>query len=519
MTTTTKSSLVIVYHRQPYEEVVEHGRTIYRENRSPNGIVPTLKSFFGRIDEGYGAWVAWKQTSAKQQVRFERVIHIEDSYGRYTVSRLPLTADQVRSFYHITSKEALWPVLHSFPWLFRYEDSDWDTFREINRLFAEAAAEQAADDALVWVHDYNLWLVPHFLRRANPRLRIAFFHHTPFPGPDIFSILPWREEILDSLLQCDLVGFHIPRYAKNFADTARVLRAAEVEHQVGVEGGMSPVGLALSEPEVPTRLRVGGHAVGIDAFPVGTNPQLIESVLDQPPNRELQASIREELAGQRLIIAVGRTDYTKGMRELLQAFERLLERRPECRGTVKMIVTSVRAASAMQVYRDTQREIEALVGRINGHFSNLRWTPILLFTNAIPFERLIAYYRMADVCVTTPLRDGLNLVAKEYVAAKRGMPGTLVLSEFTGCAVEFPQAVLTNPYSPQAMDAALDKALDMPDAESAARMAAMGESVRRYDIAHWASHTLERFAEIRTPDRPARAPKDQPAATPRRQPV
>lgn len=505
--TTSKSSLVIVYHRQPYEEVVEHGRTVYRPHRSPNGIVPTLKSFFGRIEEGYGAWVAWKQTNAKQQLRFERIVRIEDSYGRYVVSRLPLTPEQVRSFYHITSKEALWPVLHSFPWLFRYDDSDWTTFREINRLFAEAAAEQAADDALVWVHDYNLWLVPAFLRRINPRLRIAFFHHTPFPAPDVFTILPWRDEILDSLLECDLVGFHVPRYAKNFADVARVLRDAQIEARVRVEGGMSPVGLALSEPEVPTRIRVGGRSIALDAFPVGTNTELITNVLDQGQNRELREGIREELGGQRLIIAVGRTDYTKGMREALQAFERLLERRPECHGTVKMIVTSVRAASAMQVYRDTQREIEALVGRINGRFSNLRWTPILLFTNAIPFERLIAYYRMADICLTTPLRDGLNLVAKEYVAAKQGTPGVLVLSEFTGCAVEFPQAVLTNPYSPQAMDAALDQALDMPAEEAAARMAAMGETVHRYDAGHWADHILARLAEIRPrPHAPVRPP-------------
>jgi glucosylglycerol-phosphate synthase len=412
------------------------------------------------------------------------------------VSRLPLTADQVRSFYHITSKEALWPVLHSFPWLFRYDDADWATFREINRRFAEAAVEQAADDALVWVHDYNLWLVPMFLRRANPRLRIAFFHHTPFPAPDIFNILPWREEILDSLLECDLVGFHVPRYAKNFADVARSLRGVEVEHGVRVEGGMSPVGLALSEPDVPVRIRVGDRRVSLDAFPVGTNPELIGNVLDGGANQELQASIQEELGSQRLMVAVGRTDYTKGMRESLQAFERLLERRPEIHGTVKLLVTSVRAASTMQVYRDTQREIEALVGRINGRFSRLRWTPILLFTNAIPFERLIAYYRMADICITTPLRDGLNLVAKEYVAAKQGEPGVLVLSEFTGCAVEFPQAVLTNPYSAQAMDAALDRALDMPVDEARARMAAMNETVRRYDIARWADHTFERFAEI-----------------------
>lgn len=492
-----KSSLVIVYHRQPYEEVVENGKTVYRENKSPNGIVPTLKSFFGRIETGRGAWVAWKQTSAKKPA-FERVVQIEDAYGSYHVSRLPLTAEQVKSFYHVTSKEALWPVLHSFPWLFQYDNVDWATFREVNRRFAEAAAEQAEDDALIWVHDYNLWLVPQYLRQLKPQARIAFFHHTPFPAPDVFNILPWREEIVDSLLQCDLVGFHVPRYARNFADVARVLRDAKVEQVVRVDKGMSSVGMALSEPEAPTRLRAHGRTLGIDSFPVGTNPELIDRLLQTEENRAFQASIEQELAGRRLIVAVGRTDYTKGMQESLRAFERLLTRRPELHGKVKLMLTSVRAASEMDVYRDTQRAIEGLAGRINGRFSSLGWTPVMLFTNAVPFDRLLAYYRVADVCLTTPLRDGLNLVAKEYVAANHGKarPGVLVLSEFTGCAVELPQAVLTNPYSNRAMDRALDEALDMDPDEARGRIEAMAGTLRHFDVGHWVDHTLERFAEV-----------------------
>lgn len=499
MSKSSKSSLVIVYHREPYEEVIENGKTVFRENKSPNGIVPTLKSFFGRIDEGKGAWVAWKMISAKAKGGFERLIHVEDDHGGYMVSRLPLTPEQVKSFYHVTSKEALWPVLHSFPWLFRYDNVDWPTFQEVNRLFAEAAAEQAEDDALIWIHDYNLWLVPHYLRKLKPNARIAFFHHTPFPAPDVFNILPWREEILDSLLDCDLVGFHIPRYAKNFADVARVLRDVDVESSTRVEHGMSPVGLALSEPEVPTLIRKEGRTVAIDAFPVGTSPGYIAELLESESNRALQQSIAEELQGQRLIIAVGRTDYTKGMRESLLTFDRLLTRRPELRGKVKMIVTSVRAASSMAVYRETQRDVEALVGRINGHFSTLNWTPILLFTQAFPYERLLAYYRMAEICLTTPLRDGLNLVAKEYVAAKQGnpeTPGVLLLSEFAGCAVEFPQAILTNPHSTRSLDKALDQALAMTPEEAKQRMEEMNKTVRRYDVTHWADHTFERFGEI-----------------------
>lgn len=492
----SKSSLVIVYHRQPSEEVLVDGKVVYRTHKSPNGIVPTLKSFFNRLDPDAGAWVAWKIYDPEKGVDFERVVHVEDPYGGYTVSRLPLTAEQVESFYHVTSKEALWPILHSFPRLYQYENVDWETFREVNRLFAEAAAEQVEDDGLVWIHDYNLWLVPAYLRALKPNVRIAFFHHTPFPAADVFNVLPWRVEIVESLLKCDLVGFHIPRYAKNFADVARALTGAKIESWATVEEGLCATGTALSEPEVPVTLRTEERSVRLGVAPVGANPGLIESLLDTAESHALQEQLLEELGGRRLLMTVGRTDYTKGMIESMLAFERLLERRPELIDKVKLLVTSVRAASAMTIYEDTQRDIEATVGRINGRFSKLDWTPVVLFGNAIPFERLVAYYRIADICLTTPLRDGLNLVAKEYIASKRGSDGVLVLSEFAGCAVELTDAVLTNPYSNRSMDTAVDTALDMPQAEAHRRMQAMDKVVRHFDLAHWAEEVAEQFDAI-----------------------
>lgn len=499
-----KSSLVIVYHRQPNDEVIVDGRTVYRSHKSPNGIVPTLKSFFHRLPPDAGAWVASKVYDPEKGADFDKVIHVDDPNGGYRVSRLPLTAEQVESFYHVTSKEALWPILHSFPSLFQYDNVDWKTFREVNHLFAEAAAEQVEDDGLVWIHDYNLWLVPAYLRALKPHVRIAFFHHTPFPGPDVFNVLPWRREIVDSLLDCDLVGFHIPRYAKNFADVARALNCAEVEAVEAVEEGLSPSGTALSEPEVPASIRTPKRVVSLGVTPVGTNPAMIENYIMSKENQALQRRLLAELDGRKLLMTVGRTDYTKGMIECLNAFERLLERRSELIGGVKMLVTSVRAASTMKVYEETQREIEALVGRINGRFSKLNWTPVVLFSNAIPFERLVAYFRIADVCVTTPLRDGLNLVAKEFVAAKKDLGGALILSEFAGCAVELPHAILTNPYSNKAMDSALDQALDMSEEEARERMSRMGKVIHHYDLERWAQQVAAQFEGISSPS-PIRA--------------
>jgi len=346
------------------------------------------------------------------------------------------------------------------------------------------------------VHDYNLWLVPGYLRQIKPSLRIAFFHHTPFPAADVFNILPWRMEIMGSLLKCDLVGFHIPRYAVNFVAAAGTMFDVEIAETTETEDGMSPRGMALSEPAVPTRLRYEGNAINIDAFPVGTNADYIEEVVQRPETDAKVAEIRKALNGRRLLVSVGRTDYTKGTLEMLTAYERLLARRPELRDRITLMVTSVSSNPNMAVYRKQQREIEALVGRINGRYGNFGWQPIILFTTAVPFEELVAYYRAADVCWIAPLRDGLNLVAKEFCATRGDEQGVLVLSEFTGAAVELPYAVLTNPYSNRSMDAAIDQALDMPPAEQRARMRRLRDCVRHYDIAHWSRHVMQRFDEI-----------------------
>lgn len=487
----TKSNLVIVYHRQPYEEVVENGLTTYREHSSPNGIVPTLKSFFGAVE--HGSWIAWKQVDLARQKKFERVVRISDSYGQYNVSRLPLTAAQVKSFYHVTSKEALWPILHFFPEKYNYDPVNWSEFRDVNRHFAEAAAEEAAEGGVVWVHDYNLWLVPKFLREIRPDLRVAFFHHTPFPDPSMFNILPWREEIVESLLCCDLIGFHIPRYAVSFVSTARSLKQVEILEEVAVEDSLTPRGVALSAPTTPTRISYQGREIQIDAFPVGTNVPYISELCHSEITQLREASIRKDLGGCRFIISVGRTDYTKGTRDMLLTFERLLERRPELIGKLRLLVTSVSANPGMDVYRNVQREIEQIAGRINGRFGSLSWQPLLLLTKAIPFDELVAHYRCADICWITPLRDGLNLVAKEYVAARENMGGALVLSEFTGAAVELSSAIMTNPYSTRAMDTAIDRALDMPPEEQKQRMRAMQRVVEKYDSNHWAKHIVERF--------------------------
>ena len=501
---TKKSSFVIVYHRQPYEEAVENGKVVYKENKSPNGIVPALKGFLSTADDA--VWVAWKQVPDSGAHDFPRTVRINDSYGSYNVVRLPLNAAQVKAFYHVTSKEALWPILHSFPGKFNYGPVDWDNFRNVNRLFAEAACEQASDDAFIWVHDYNLWLVPHFIRKIKPNARIALFHHTPFPSPDAFNVLPWREEILGSLLDCNIVGFHIPRYAENFASVACSLMGAERDDVRQVKGPFSPIGTALSEPHVTTALKYEGRRVEIDAWPIGTNPQVIEKHLSSFEAGQRVAEIHSEVGDRRLIISVGRVDYVKGTKEMLEAFDRLLARRPDLKEKVKLFCICVAPADGMSAYRAAQREIERLVGAINGRYGNLRWSPIMLSTRGVPFDELVCYYRAADVCWITPLRDGLNLVAKEFIGAQNGDPGVLILSEFAGAAVELTESISVNPYSERSMDAAIDAALSMRPDERTRRLTRMKERVRKWDVDHWARHVRGRFEGL-TPKKPERALK------------
>ncbi len=490
-----QSDLVIVYHRQPYEEVEENGEIVFKENKSPNGIVPTLKSFFGNVDKG--SWVAWKLAEDTSNPDFEPVVEIEDKYGKYNVTRLPLSAEQVRQFYHVTSKEAFWPILHSFKERYDYDPVDWPNFREVNWRFAEAAAAEAAPGALVWVHDYNLWLVPGYLRQMRPDVKIAFFHHTPFPSADVFNILPWRKEIVESLLHCDVVGFHIPRYAANFVSVVQSLTDADVTERVRVEDDLISEGTALTERAVATKLSIDDREVIVGVAPVGIDMDYIQQVAGSEDAAQKKAEIREELGDCKLVLSVGRTDYTKGGVQQLNSFERLLEQHPELRGEVRLLHVSVMANRAMTVYQEIQSEIEETVGRINGRFGTFDWTPVTLVSRAIPFDRLIGYYQAADVAWITPLADGMNLVAKEFAASRLDGDGALVLSEFAGAAVELSSAVLVNPFSNRAMDEAIYMALQMPEEERRIRMKELRRVVDKYDIAEWGEEFGRQMSRVK----------------------
>jgi glucosylglycerol-phosphate synthase len=486
-----KAELVMVYHRLPYEEYRNAaGKLQRRRPTSPNGIIPTLLSFFG--DGRPGSWVAWAVHEDGDEPFDSHTTVDAERYPKLTAARVKLSKEEVDIFYKRFSKEAFWPTLHTFWERATFNEDDWQVFLRVNRAFAERTALEAAEGAIVWLHDYNLWMVPAYLRELRPDLRIAFFHHTYFPSADVFNVLPWRRQIVGSLLQCDYIGFHIPRQVENFVDVARGVFPLKTLERQSCAPRFITYGCAVGLESMTTALDTGTRQVKLGAHPVGLDIDRVRNALEAPRIKELMGQLREEMKGVKLILAVERLDYTKGILEKLNAYERLLDDNPELLGKVTLVTVCVPAAREMTVYDELQTQIEQAVGRINGRFARIGWTPLQFFFRSLPFEEVSAWYAMADVMWITPLRDGLNLVAKEFVAAQGllGGRGVLVLSEFAGAAAELKGALLTNPHDPADLAQTCYLALNLPKSEAQARLRELFDIVCFNDIRRWGEDFL-----------------------------
>lgn len=502
-----EAELVMVYHRLPYDELVVDGVTLQRRPKSPNGIMPTLLNFFAGGRKG--SWVAWSQQESRTPEGFDTHVAVDPQrYPQLKAARIALTGEDIELFYKKFSKEAFWPIIFSFPDKAEFHQAHWERFLEVNRLFAEQTAREAAHGATAWIHDYNLWMVPAFLRPLRPDLTIAFFHHTAFPSSDVFNILPWRRDIIGSLLQCDYVGFHIPRYVENFVDAVRSFAPVEVAGSVPCAPRFLTYGCALGVDRMMTAIEVGGRRVALGAHPVGTDVKLIRRLVDSSEVQRQLAELDGLLEGRTGIVSIERLDYVKGSLEKLQAFERMLERHPELLGKVTLLNIVTPAASGMEIYDSLREELDRTVGRINGRFSTLDWVPVRYFYRSLPFEDVVAHYAACGIAWITPLRDGLNLVAKEYVATRHavGRPGVLILSEFAGAAVELHGALLVNPYDANAMSETLYQALSIGADEVAYRAGRLAMIVEEHDVTRWGEGFLTALARNETPaadERPA----------------
>jgi len=462
------SRLLIVSNRTPY--VLRMGKDGRRIEKTIGGMVSALEPVL--LTQG-GMWMGWGEGEVEREIGS---IYIPEEDPRYQVKFIALSQKDVTEFYYGFSNTVLWPLCHYFLGRCRFSTSQWKAYERVNRKFADSVLVELRDHDFTWVHDYHLALVPRLLREQKPRSRVAFFWHIPFPHPDVFRALPWRAEILQGLLGNDLLGFHLESYADNFLDCAAQILKAEVDRT--------------------RRLVVyRGRRTAVRAFPVGVDVDYHERIVRQPQTSHRAEKIRRDLHCEVMALGVERLDYTKGILERLWAVERFLELYSEFRRRFVLVQIAVPSRTRVEEYKRLKREIDETVGRINGRFSEVGWTPVRYLYRGIPHEELIAYYLAADLALVTPLRDGLNLAAKEYVAVKEN--GALILSEFAGAAVELPQALLVNPFNTEEVAQTIHRALHMTDGERRSRIAEMRDRVKTHDIHWWRKSFFEELNRLR----------------------
>lgn len=483
---------LIVYHRQPFDEKYEGGVLKQSRPKSPNGIIPTLLSTFKNYNKA--GWLAWSQSDlVDSPQKFQDSVQIEIENTQIDVLRVALSAKEISAFYKEFSKEALWPILHCFVEQANFDHSKWQDFLYVNQLFAKKIAEEAAKSALIWIHDYNLWMVPSYLKKYRPDLNVAFFHHTPFPPADVFNIIPWSHEIIGSLLQCDYIGFHIPRYVQNFVDAAGSHFEIDIKSKELCAPRFLTYGAALGEKEVVKSFFYDSREIRLGVHPVGIDVDRISGILSTKAYKASYKKLSKDLPKQKIIFSAERLDYMKGPLHKLEAFERLLVLNPELVGEVTFVNICTPPAKGMEIYDKIKLEVQTAVGRINGKFSCPGWTPINFMFRSFSFEELLAFYEFADVTFISPLRDGLNLVAKEFVAVKglSKKEGALVLSEFAGASVELHGAILSNPYDVVETADALLQALNLSRAERKDRMQRMYDIISNFNAKKWADDFID----------------------------
>jgi len=377
----------------------------------------------------------------------------------------------------------LWPLFHYFPSYATYHEQDWETYRRVNERFCEEICRLALPGDEIWVHDYQLLLLPRLLRERLPSASIGFFLHIPFPSFEVFRQLPtrWRKELLEGVLGADLMGFHTHDYAQHFLHS--VFRTLGYEHYLG-------------------QVNVGGQLKRVETFPIGIDYARFEQAASSAPAREARARMSTGLAGRRVIFSVDRLDYSKGILHRLRGFEAFLSAWPEYQGKVSFVLLVVPSREQVKRYQRMKQELDELVGQINGRYGTVDWVPIVYQYRSVPFTELVALYSLADVALITPLRDGMNLVAKEYVASKLDGSGVLILSDMAGAARELGEALQINPNHTREIAEAIHEALNMPVADQTRRMRAMQGRVRDYDATRWVESFLN--AQRRTKERQGR---------------
>jgi trehalose 6-phosphate synthase/phosphatase len=469
------SRLILVSNRLPV--TVRHENDEVVVERSAGGLATGLRSPHEQTD---GIWIGWPGDTSRLSEVQQRAMeaHLAD----LRCVPVPLTPDEVSRYYDGFANAVLWPLFHYLLDRIPLTSQEWESYRAVNEKFADMAAQAWRPGDLLWVHDYQLCLVPRFLRARLPSARIGFFLHIPFPASEVMRILPWRDQVLEGLLGADLVGFHTFTYRSHFVSS--VLRI-------------------LGIPTQNDCIYFDGREIRLGVFPIGVDSHAIGALASDPDVLGEASAICTEAHGQKILLGIERLDYTKGIPCRLVAFERFLEREPHWRGKVRLVQIAVPSRDQVPSYQEARRHLDELVGRINGAFSTVDWVPIHYVQRSLNERQVVALYRAADVMLVTPLRDGMNLVAKEFVTSRSDEDGVLILSEFAGAAAEMGEALQVNPYDIESLAQAYADALTMPEEERRLRMRALRQRIAARDVHQWAKSFIDALGGAPQEERPA----------------
>lgn len=461
--------LVIISNRLPF--TLERSGKVYKVLPGTGGLVTALAPVLR--DRG-GLWIGWPGTSRVGEIA-KTVERASKAVG-YSMIPVQLTEKEVRSYYEGFSNEVIWPLFHDLQSLCNFDPDYWETYKAINKRFAHVIIKNTTTEDFVWVHDYHLMTVAEELRFHDNKTKVGFYHHIPFPPLDIFLKLPWRSQILRALLQYDLIGFQTLRDRRNFVQCVRALIGG-----ASIKGKGQVIKLEAGDRE----LRIGSFAISIDYnefFSLARSKEVADQAW----------YIHEHLPNLQIILGIDRLDYTKGIVHRIKAFRNALERYPELRRKVTLLQVVVPSRRNIPMYQDLKIEIERLVSEVNGAFTTSGWVPIHYIYRSLSRTELLAYYRTAEIALITPLKDGMNLVAKEFCASNIEGNGVLILSEFAGAVAQLQKgAILVNPYDIEEVAAAIYKAYYMDEEERKMRMKKMRAQVKRQDIYWWVNSYLE----------------------------
>lgn len=460
--------LLIVSNRLPVTVLQKKGG--YRFFPSIGGLATGLKSLQESLDS---LWIGWPGEIQDEEAHGQVRARLLTEFNCHPVFLSP--AD-VEKYYGGFSNRTIWPLFHYFPVYTVYDETYWEAYQRVNRLFCREILRVAKPDDTIWVHDYHLMLLPKLLREKLPDVAIGFFLHIPFPSFEVFRLLPWRRDILEGLLGADLVGFHTYDYARHFLSS--VLHIVGYDHKLG---------------EIIT----GERLVKVDSFPMGIDYERFSRATGLPAVQREIRLLRQQLGDTKVVLSIDRLDYTKGIPQRLEAFALFLQKYPEWRGRVTLLLVTAPSRVSLDQYRLLKRQVDELVGRINGEYGSVGWTPIRYLNRTVTFHPLAAMYAVADVALVTPLRDGMNLIAKEYIATRRDGRGVLIISEMAGAASELGEALVINPNNKAEVAEALNLALHMPEDEQVARNRVMQERLKRWNVVSWAEKFIERLAEVK----------------------